>query len=221
MRELDCGGLHLAVFDEADPRPRPVLWLNVSAPEDGAAAAAQLAGRCSLLCAVCDDWDRDLTPWPAPALNGRREAFAGGGPARLQRLLAALPQAEAQLAHPVTRRGIAGYSLAGLFALDALLRCDAFAGAASVSGSLWYDGWAEWAQRQALPVPRPPLYLSLGDREAAVRNPRMAQNAQRTQQLAAHWAQQTEVCFAWNSGGHFDDADGRTARGAVWLAARL
>ena len=36
--------------------------------------------------------------------------------------------------------GIAGYSLAGLFALYALYKTDAFTRVASMSGSLWFPG---------------------------------------------------------------------------------
>ena len=59
-------------------------------------------------------------------------------------------------------RGIAGYSLAGLFAVYALYRTDVFARAASVSGSLWFPGFREYVFSHT-PLCRPDcVYFSLG-----------------------------------------------------------
>lgn len=81
---------------------------------------------------------RDFTPWPAPGLG--ETAFTGQAGRYLEELLGrALPEA-ARHAPLSGRRAILGYSLGGLFALWALLEGAPFARAASLSGSLWYDG---------------------------------------------------------------------------------
>ena len=85
---------------------------------------------------------------------------------------AAIPEVEAAL-RPAAR-WIAGYSLAGLFAAYAAIATGRFARAASVSGSMWYPGFADWARARL--AQRPPsglerAYFSVGDRERFGRNP--------------------------------------------------
>ena len=55
-----------------------------------------------------------------------------------------MPEAEALLPGAPAWRGLAGYSLAGLFALYALYQTDVFARAASMSGSFWFEGIMEY-----------------------------------------------------------------------------
>ena len=67
----------------------PILYL-VSFPEEGEEVHRLLRERTQadftfVLCTV-PDWNRDLSPWPAPAL-GKGEAFAGGAAAYLRWLL--------------------------------------------------------------------------------------------------------------------------------------
>ena len=110
--------------------------------------------------------------------------------------------------------GIAGYSLAGLFALYALYRCDAFGRAASMSGSLWFPGFAEYVAEHG-PVRLPDrVYLSLGDREAATRNPYLKTVADSTGTVADLFGKQgAEVIRETNPGNHFRDAALRSAKG--------
>ena len=86
-------------------------------------------------------WERDMTPWAAEPATRREAAYEGAAPAFLAELLdEVLPAAEAELAGAglgVAWRGIAGYSLAGLFALWSTWQTDAFLRVASASGSLW------------------------------------------------------------------------------------
>lgn len=55
-----------------------------------------------------------------------------------------IPKAESLLQGTPAWRGIAGYSLAGLFALYSIYQTDAFSRVASVSGSLWFPGIKEY-----------------------------------------------------------------------------
>ena len=104
--------------------PLPVVYLNVF-QGDGAPVweACQEAG-CPpfVLVAVGGlDWNRDLSPWGCEATTRSGEPFAGGACVHLEKLLSeAIPQVEDGLPWPVAWRGIAGYSLAGLFALWSL-----------------------------------------------------------------------------------------------------
>ena len=195
--------------------PRPVIWVH---SHDADALAQRLEGRCALICVEKEDGLPDLSPWPAPALFRGEAGFTGGAPEHLTALEALLPEAEALLGFPVLRRGIAGYSLAGLFAVYALYHSPLFQDAASVSGSLWYDGWEDYALSHPLMAEQPRIYLSLGSQDHRTRNRRMAAVKGATQRLAAHWAALCPTRLEQNPGGHFDDPLGRLARGIAALA---
>ena len=164
-----------------------------------------------------EDWNRDLSPWPAPAVFGK-QAFAGRAADTLRWLQeVCIPRAEKE---PVSRRMIGGYSLAGLFSLWAFYETGLFRGAASCSGSLWFPGFAEYAQSKSAPRGSA-LYLSLGDREPRARNQTMAQVGDRTQALYALALRQgLSASFAWENGGHFQEPEARMARGFAWLLAQ-
>ena len=172
--------------------------------------------RGSLLAFPAEDWDRELTPWPAPGLGKGRETFGGEGEVFLEKLLAAVEEAKAALPAPPPAVGLLGYSLAGLFALWAGTRTEEFSLLASVSGSLWYDGWCEYLEAHPCRAGR--VYLSLGDKEPKARNPRMGRVgacAERTEELLK--AAGIETRFEWNPGGHFNDPEGRTEKAIRWL----
>lgn len=194
----------------------PAIWL-LDDGETAEALWAALPHDFSLLAAGAADWERDYSPWPAPALRQGGGDFPGGGPAYLRALLAELPRAEAALGYRPPARGMIGYSLAGLFALYALVEAEAFHMAASVSGSLWYDGWTDYlAARPLRPGSR--VYLSLGSREAKSGSPRMRTVADQTAATAAILqAGGAEVRQESNPGGHFTDPPDRMAKALRWM----
>ena len=74
------------------------------------------------------------------------------------------------LPQPPAWRGVAGYSLAGLFALWALWQTDVFERAASASGSLWFPSFIDYARERTMTLrPTPPI-LSLGKKETKTPN---------------------------------------------------
>ena len=85
------------------------------------------------------DWNEMLSPWPAEKIFKKGDDFAG----RADEMLAWILSQE-ELTGSWEEIIIAGYSLAGLFALYACTKTDRFTGCASVSGSLWFPGFAEY-----------------------------------------------------------------------------
>ena len=162
------------------------------------------------------NWEDDLTPWPAPALGRGQPPFGGKADAFLKELLEALPGIEARLGAEPQWVGLAGYSLAGLFALYAITQTDAFARAASVSGSLWYPDFVEYAEGH--PVRPERVYLSVGDKECRAKLPVMRSVEDNTRRMEALYRQwDVPVKFELNPGGHFRDPEARTGRGIAWL----
>ena len=193
---------------------RLALWVFAESGE-AERLAREMDGRTALFALSGEDWNRDLSPWAAPACFRGGDDFAGEGPAYLRRLARdVFPRAEALAGLPAgCPRAMAGYSLAGLFALWALLETDLFAGAASASGSLWFDGFDDYLVRSAARAAGKAVCLSLGDAEPRTRNRRLACVEERTV-LAEDLlrAAGARVAAQRNPGNHFNDPEGRLLR---------
>jgi len=216
---FSAAGRRVEAFAPADPAGCPVVYTHFS-EDEGAAAAALLEGVPVVLVSAEVDWNNDLSPWPAPRAYRGGAAFGGGAPAYLRQLTGEiLPRAEAELGLVPPWRGIAGYSMAGLFALYALFAADLFSRAASMSGSLWYDGFAEYLEGRRPPRLPGRVYLSLGEKESLSRSPRLAAVGSCTRRAAALFEGWGVDCrFESSPGGHFDDVARRTAAGIGWIA---
>ena len=184
--------------------------------DDEVAAIAQ-SGRNFLFAAVpVKNWNDELSPWEAPAVWGK-ESFGGNAAGTLRVLTGqVIPTLKQRFALPENVRIIlGGYSLAGLFALWASTQTDLFYGAAAASPSVWFPGWMEFEQQH--PIQAQCIYLSLGDREERTRNATMAAVGENIRTLHRELAERGKSCvLEWNCGGHFKDADLRTARAFRW-----
>lgn len=170
------------------------------------------------------DWNRELSPWQAPAVFGE-EAFDGEG-IHLQKWLREegmtkiLEQLELQKKN--VELFVGGYSLAGLFALWLLSETDIFQGAVSCSGSLWYPGWMEYAKTH-LPQKESRIYLSLGKKEEKVRNATLSTIGDCTRKLYGLYTKTKEVqkvVLEWNDGNHFTNIEERMVKGFLWLLGK-
>lgn len=169
-----------------------------------------------------ENWNRALTPWPAPSLFKKDAPFVGQGSTTLhwlqEALLPAL-QTKTGEAFAPQNTGIMGYSLAGLFSLWAFYESGLFYKCASCSGSLWYEEWPAWVQEQTAPQGSR-VYLSLGRAEEKARNPRMAAVGEATRSMAQQLQADknvAETTLQWHDGGHFTDVSGRLAQALGWL----
>ncbi len=197
--------LPLIVLNEFDGDGEPVL----RALEEIHAPA------CHLLVVQVPDWNGDMSPWPCPPVMGKEPPYTGGADACLEQLTGSiLPEALSRIPGEPSFIGVAGYSLAGLFALYSLYRCDVFSRAASISGSLWFPDFLEYAETQEMKRRSERLYLSLGDREDRSRNPILRTVRDHTEQLASHLEQKgLRVTWELNPGNHFMEPELRTAKG--------
>lgn len=159
-----------------------------------------------------NDWNRDLSPWKAPKIFRGGDDFSGEGDHFLNVLISEiLPATEKELPNPVTHRLLAGYSMAGLFALWASIRCDRFDGVISVSGSLWFEGFLDYALNTPFLQKPFVIDLSVGDREKKTHNKRLQTVESATRELASHYKEKKILTFfTLNEGGHFDQPTERT-----------
>ena len=167
-------------------------------------------------------WNRDMAPWDSPAAFKKGEPFTGGAD-DYQRLLVEeiIPRAEKELVGPPAWRGIAGYSLAGLFALYAIYRTDVFSRVGCMSGSLWFPGFKEYIFSHE-PKRRPDcIYFSLGDKEAKTRNPVLKTVQEKTEKIQTFYQNKgIDTVFQLNPGNHFVQGIERTVAGIQWLLSK-
>ena len=181
-------------------------------------AMAQGSAHSFLFAAVpVKNWNDELSPWKSPAVWGK-ESFGGNAAGTLRFLTEqAIPTLKQQFALPENVRIIlGGYSLAGLFALWASTQTALFSGVAAASPSVWFPGWMEFEQQH--PIQAQHIYLSLGDKEERTKNAVMAAVGDNIRTLYSRLTEHSTDCMLeWNSGGHFKDADLRTARAFRWV----
>ena len=199
----------LTAYLPARHRPdAPTLLVFPDIPAEADALAALLPDYIALLALPEAHWEHAFTPWRAPKLFAKGADFSGGADETLRQLTEQiLPEAERKL-------GL----LAGLFALYAAYRSGYFQRIASVSGSLWFDGWGDFVATHTPAALPQAVYFSLGDKEAQSRNPRMAAVQTATEAVFACWQQYAcPTTLEINAGGHFDDVPQRLAKAAEWL----
>ena len=163
-----------------------------------------------------ESWNDALSPWEAPAVWGK-QGFGGNAADTLRFLTErGIPTLKQQFHLPENVKIIlGGYSLAGLFALWASTQTDLFYGVAAASPSVWFPGWMEFEQRH--PIQAQCVYLSLGNKEERTKNAVMAVVGNSIRTLHSRLAERgTDCTLEWNSGGHFKDADLRTAKAFRW-----
>ena len=151
------------------------------------------------------DWNNDLTPWIAPGLKPQEAMFGGNAKQFLALLLnMVVPTIESQLSAPIVNRTLLGTSLSGLFALWAWSQCNVFTSIGSLSGSFWYDGFAEWFCKQPIVNQADKIYLLLGDKEAKSKAPRFGEVNAKTQIIVDYLRRNNiNVRFEYNQGNHF------------------
>ena len=203
----------------------PIIYLNTFSDEGKKVYEAAQAAGCPpfTLVSVSDlDWNHDMVPWDSPPAFQNAGPCTGGADDYLRLLTEEIiPTAENELSGVPSWRGIAGYSLAGLFALYAIYRTDLFSRVGSMSGSLWFPGMKEYILSHE-PKRRPDhIYFSLGDKKSKTRNPVLRSVRQSTEEIRAFYQDKgIDTVFQLNPGNHYDHAAERTAAGMAWLLNR-
>lgn len=212
--EYECSGFRVTAYLQKG-EACPIVYVPVFDNEE---AQSLLSLRehltFSLVTIQVRDWNADLSPWAAPELQKNEPPFAGRADHLLRCLInEILPRVEGALLAVPTVRCLAGYSMAGLFALYAMYRTDVFRRIASASGSLWYPSFLSFAKTQTLCCKPERIVLSLGDREGKTRHPVLHTVEENTIELVKSYREAgSPVSFHWNVGNHFTDPAGRLAK---------
>ena len=162
-------------------------------------------------------WQDELSPWRhLPVFHGD-PGYRGEGFAFLRTLAYVMvPEAAHQFGLNPSSIAIAGYSLAGMFALYAGSRSEAFDALLSVSGSLWFEGFVDFVKEQGIAKKVRYVYLSLGENEPRTKNKVLSTVGTKTEELRDYYLSQgVKTDFVWNEGGHFSDENKRIASAII------
>ena len=224
MRTFTTDNKTISIFPCSESES-PVIYLNTFHDESQKVYETAQATGCPpfTLVAISNlDWNQDMAPWDSPAAFKKGEPFTGGAGDYLRLLVEEIiPRAEKELAEPPVWRGIAGYSLAGLFALYAIYRTDVFSRVGCMSGSLWFPGFKEYIFSHEPKRWPDCIYFSLGDREAKTRNPVLKTVQENTEEIQTFYQNKgIDTVFQLNPGNHFVQGIERTIAGIQWLLNR-
>ena len=224
MQPFTIGSKTVSIFPSIEPEA-PITYLNTFSDEGQKVYGAAQPDGCppfTLVTISNLDWNRDMAPWDSPAAFKKGEPFTGGADDYLRLLVEEIiPRAEKELPGPPAWRGIAGYSLAGLFALYAIYRTDVFSRVGCMSGSLWFPGFKVYIFSHE-PKRQPDcVYFSLGDKEAKTRNPVLKTVQENTEEIQTFYQNKgIDTVFQLNPGNHFVQGEERTTAGIEWLLSR-
>ena len=224
MHTFTLGGKTVSIFSNSEPGA-PVIYLNTFSGEGQKVYEAAQAAGCPpfTLVAISDlDWNHDMAPWDSPPTFKNADPCTGGADDYLQLLTEEIiPAAEKELGGVPRWRCIAGYSLAGLFALYAIYQTDLFSRVGSMSGSLWFPGMKEYIFSREPKRWSDRIYFSLGDKESKTRNPILRSVQQNTEEIHAFYQSKgIDTVLQMNPGNHYNHASERTAAGIVWMLSR-
>lgn len=224
MQPFAIGSKTVSIFPSTEP-DIPIIYLNTFSGDGQKIFETVQAAGCPpfTLVAISDlDWNHDMVPWDSPPAFKNAEPCTGGADDYLRFLTEEIiPTAESELPAPPRWRGIAGYSLAGLFALYAICQTDLFSRVGSMSGSLWFPGMKEYIFSHK-PKRQPDcIYFSLGDKESKTRTPILRGVRQNTEEIQAFYQDKgIDTVFKLNPGNHYDHVAERTAAGIAWMVSR-
>ncbi len=221
LKTIDAGGISLRLAGERGDLAPLFLLIGGDGEEEGVLREARALTETPFRLASLpvENWNDALSPWPAEPVFRGGEPFGGRAEETLGVLVSrVLPALREALEAPTAPCFLLGYSLAGLFSLWSLYRTEAFAGAVSASGSLWFPGFAEYALGRSFAGRPEKLCFSLGDREKNTRNPLMARVQDDTEAVFRRVRDLGIPCtFRLDPGGHFRDPERRLGLGIAWM----
>ena len=207
----------ITLYKSTDINAPLIVFNTFEGDGEGVHQALQNMGCTSLNLLVIGniDWNHDMSPWYMPSIYSKEKSFSGGADEYLKLLIdKILPRAKELMDGEPKFTGIAGYSLAGLFAVYAMYKTDVFDRVACMSGSLWFHDFIEYCKRNEYKRLPDKICFSLGDKEANTRNPVLKTVEYNTRELSEYFKNLgSEVIFELNKGNHFTDTVLRSAKG--------
>ncbi|WP_321426183.1 alpha/beta hydrolase-fold protein [uncultured Bacteroides sp.] len=215
---MNIKGKNINIFGDTS-KPLPVVYLHTVRGEGHAVwEQCQKIGTKQFVLVEIDgvNWNNDMSPWPLGKLFPEDEPCGGKAEEWLGILTQEIiPQVETQL--HVTKRFIAGYSLAGLFAMWSVYYTYLFDGVISGSGSFWYPDFLDYVHEHEFKKKPESIYLSLGDKEHISKIELLTTIEDNTRSLYEYFQKSgINTIFELNNGNHFQQGAWRMAKGMKW-----
>jgi len=213
----------ISIFGETT-KPVPIVYLPAFQKGEGRKVWDQckkIGTKQFVLVEITDfDW-YTLSPWPSKTMFPGENNFPGGGETMLHYLNSCIiPKAEKDL-NP-NKRVIAGYSLAGLFAVWSAYNTDKFEAIISGSGTLYFPGFQEYIKENDLNAKIKVAYFSIGDQESKTRNHILNSNEPITREVSKFYETKGIITnFTLNNGNHYMQSEWRIAKGIQWTLHKL
>lgn len=214
---VSAGGNQIELYGRIDTGAPLVVYHAMHDEGDNLwAAFSKTISRPVSLAVINDiDWNNEMTPWAIPPISAKDTPCSGGADGYLVKLTEEImPAISGKLPSKPETVILAGYSLAGLFALYAAYRTDMFTHIVSASGSLWYQGLVDYVKSNSMSKHVRSVYLSLGDKESHTRNKYLAAVKENTIEIEEYLISQgMHTTYERNPGNHYQDAELRVAKG--------
>lgn len=218
--EISAGGKHIEVFASEENESPLVVYNAVHGEGESLWAVCEKTISQPFSLAVINniEWNREMSPWAIPPISVNDTPCSGGADEYLVKLTEKImPAIIGEIPSKPSKLILAGYSLAGLFALYAAYRTDMFAQIVSASGSLWYPGFVDYVKTHSMSKNVRSVYLSLGDRESHTRNKYLAVVEENTIEIEKYLSSHgINTIYEQNPGNHYRDAELRVAKGIRW-----
>lgn len=217
---FDLDDKHIVAYP--GPANSPVVYLN-SYIDDSREISSLLAQKdCpphSLVVISHLAWDDEMSPWECPALTEDDTPCTGGADTYLVWLTQTLiPKVEKHFSGEIPYRALAGYSLAGLFALYAPYKTSIFSRIASMSGSLWFPDFISYIKSNKMVRKPDCIFLSLGETEDNSPIPMLDTVRIRTEEAYTYFQDLSiPSMFRLNPGDHLTECSERTVAGIRWI----
>ncbi len=220
-QSFDISGKHITVYTCEQP-DRPIIFLNTFEGDGEKLYQILVNMNCPDFTLVEISnlaWEHDMTPWDIPPLSPKDTPCTGGADEYLKILVEEIvPRAEELTPGNILWRGLAGYSLAGLFAVYSLYRRDVFSRISSMFGSFWFPGFMEYVTSHELTKLPEHVYFSLGDMESQTKNSYFKTVKEKTEKIKSLYEKQNiDTFFQLNPGNHHTNVIQRTADGILCI----
>ena len=162
------------------------------------------------------NWNKDMSPWYMEKLYKNGEDYAGKADEYIRLLVTKIiPEIKRIIGNK--KLILAGYSLAGLFAVYSIYKINIFCKIISVSGSLWYPNFTKFATENEILNKPEKMYFSLGNKESKTKNEILSKVEYNTKYLVNIYKEKgIETTYEENEGNHFQDVYNRIVKAIKW-----
>ena len=210
-------------YNESNKDKIPVIILNTY-DEDGISIWKETNTNNYILVTISNiDWNNDMSPWYMDKLYQSEDDYLGKADEYLNLLTNSIISTITNIINnelhiEITEYIIAGYSLAGLFALYSIYKTNIFNKVISCSGSLWYPNFTNYVKENNYLNKPKKIYFSLGNKESNTKNELLKTVKDKTIELVDHYKNiGIDTIYEENIGNHFQDVTKRIAKGINWI----